>query len=300
MRRPHLLAEDRLNEVVTDLPFIPLGLSPLPAMIGSMVRSSIITFSSDFGTREYYVGAVKGAILSVSPEAQIIDASHSIPSHDILGAAFTLAGYASDYPLKTVHLMIVDPGVGSDRRCLAVETEKQYYVAPDNGVLSLIYARERVIRAVSIEANHYIRRTVSPTFHGRDIFGPAAAWLTRGINIENLGPAVSDYKRLTLPMTKELSEQELEGFVLHVDKFGNIITSFEEAEIEKRGGIGASSRMVVNGKVISSFVKTYSDGNSSEPFALVGSCGYYEIALALRQASHVLDVKRGMKVRLTL
>lgn len=265
-----------------------------------MAKSSIITFSSDFGTREYYVGAVKGAILTINPDAQIIDASHSIPSHDILGAAFTLAGYAFDYPSKTVHLMIVDPGVGSDRRCLAVETERQYYIAPDNGVLSLIYARERVLRAVSIEARHYIHNEVSPTFHGRDIFGPAAAWMARGINIENLGPAVSDYKRLTLPLTKDLSEQELEGFVLHIDKFGNIITSFSEAEIQKRGGIRDSSRMVVNGKLISSFVRTYSDGNSSEPFALLGSCGYYEIALALRQASQVLDVKRGMKVRLTL
>jgi S-adenosylmethionine hydrolase len=257
----------------------------------------VITFTSDFGTKEYYVGAVKGSVLSVNPDARIVDLSHDIPSHDLLGAAFTVLGSYGLYPPGTVHLIIVDPGVGSKRRGLLVATEKYLFVAPDNGVLSLVYQREDIRQVVSIEAEHYFRQPVAPTFHGRDIFGPVAGYLSRGIEASKFGPPITDYVKLTLPDVKEVGAGVLEGFVLHVDKFGNIITSIREEDIAAKMGQGARPRkFVINDQEITKHVSYYSEGDAVKAFSLIGSSGFFEIASLKKSAARVLEVKRGMKV----
>jgi S-adenosylmethionine hydrolase len=259
-----------------------------------------ITFLSDFGTREYYTGAVKGAILSVNPSVRIIDLSHDIPSHDLLSGAFTLFGAYRCFPQKTVHLVVVDPGVGSRRRGLIVQTESGLFVAPDNGILSLVYRHEEIKMIVSIEAEHYYRRPVSPTFHGRDIFGPVAGWLSRGIEISNFGSEVRDPVQLGLPATKSVDERTIEGIVIHIDKFGNIITSIRLEEINDRLDRGEKpDNFQLNGQMVSTQVETYSEGGTKEPFFLLGSAGFYEVSAQKQSAARMLNVKRGMKVQLS-
>lgn len=264
-----------------------------------MPAEPIITFTSDFGNREYYVGAVKGAILSVDPQACIVDITHEIASHDLLEAAFTLLCAYSTFPHRTIHLVVVDPGVGSQRRGIIVVTDNYCFVGPDNGAFSLIYNREHVSRVISIEAEHYYRRPVSATFHGRDIFGPVVGWMARGIEVGNFGPEVVDYVRLSLPPSRKVGDHQIEGWVLHVDKFGNIITSLSPEEV--RMCLGAErrpSRFLIDSQEISRHCRYYSEAGPEELFSLVGSSGYYEIAAQKKSAARLLNVKRGAKIQL--
>lgn len=265
-----------------------------------MPSHPLITFASDFGTREYYVGAVKGAILSVNPEVRIVDTSHEIPSHDLLTAAFVLAGYYDTFPLRTIHLAVVDPEVGSNRRAIVVQTGRHIFLAPDNGLLSLIFEREEVSRVIAVEADHHYRKPVSPTFHGRDIFAPVAGWISKGLDISAFGPEITDYKKLTLPGAKPVGEGVLEGFVLHIDKFGNIVTSFSETSIAQLGGLQEGSSFNLNDREITRQVGCYAEGGDGELLFLLGSSGYYEIASNKKAASRILDARRGMKVALRL
>ncbi|MGH9340611.1 MAG: SAM hydrolase/SAM-dependent halogenase family protein [Acidobacteriota bacterium] len=262
-----------------------------------MSTDPIISFTSDFGSREYYVGAVKGAILSVAPSARLVDISHEIGSHDLLEGAFTLFGAYSTFPMRTIHLVVVDPGVGSSRRALIVSSSNYYFVAPDNGVLSLIYSREEITRVISIEAGHYFREPVSPTFHARDIFGPVAAWIARGIDIGKFGPEVSDYVRLALPPPQAAGDKRLEGIILHIDKFGNAITNLSPENIQAAAGKdGPPTRIVIDQAEIKHHYDYYCEAPGDELFSLVGSSGFYEIAALKKSAARLLNTKRGAKV----
>ncbi|HSR54462.1 MAG TPA: SAM-dependent chlorinase/fluorinase [Acidobacteriota bacterium] len=264
-----------------------------------MTRQPIVTFLSDFGTREYYVGAVKGAVLSACPEANVVDISHGVASHDLLEAAFTLNGAYQTFPSRTIHLVVVDPGVGSSRRALIVSTEKYYFVGPDNGVLSLIYQREEINRVISIEAGHYFREPVSPTFHGRDVFGPVAGSLAHGIQIDKFGPEVDDYKRLSLPSPRKSADSQVEGIVLHIDKFGNVITNLSPEGVSKLVGREARPAAFQLGEsTISRHCRYYSEAQPREIISLVGSSGYYELAALKQPAARLLNAKRGAKVAL--
>jgi len=262
-----------------------------------MSEDRIITFLSDFGTLEYYTGAVKGAILSVNPSARIIDLSHDIPSHDLLCAAFTIYGCYLNFPPSTIHLIVVDPGVGSKRRGLVMRTDSGFFVAPDNGVLSLVMAHEETKRIVSIEAEHYFRKPVSPTFHGRDIFGPVAGWISKGIELSNIGSEVLDPVRMGLPATKESESNCLEGFVLHIDKFGNIITSISERDTKSLSDRGKTIQSFsINNREINQQVRFYSEGSDKDPFFLVGSAGFFEVSAQKQSAARIIGAQRGMKV----
>ncbi len=257
----------------------------------------IITFTSDFGSREYYVGAVKGAILSVCPEVKIVDISHEVASHDLLEAAFTLLCAYAFFPCGTIHLMVVDPGVGSRRRALIVSTDQYNFIAPDNGVLSLVCQRERVKQIISIETENYFRKPVATTFHGRDIFGPVAAWMAQGVAINQFGPEVREYVRLSMPNVQRLAENRVEGTVLHVDRFGNIITSLSPRQVATT--LGKESEVVrfrVDGKEISDHYRFYAEASPQEAFSLLGSSGYYEIVVQRRSAAELLGVGRGARV----
>ena len=265
-----------------------------------MSRRPLITFTSDFGDRDYYVGAVKGVLLSCCPQARIIDISHQVAAHDLLEAAFVLGSAYRSFPPGTVHLVVVDPGVGSQRRGIVARDPSYSFVAPDNGVLSLIFGNRQECRVAAIEAEHYFRQPVSPTFHGRDIFAPVAARLAQGVAIEQMGPEIDDYLLLDLPPTRREGGR-LEGFVLHIDTFGNVITSLCPDDIRTQlGEDRPPAGFELNGKQIRRHYAFYAQAQKDEIFSLVGSSGYFELAALEQPAARLLGARRGAKVQLIL
>jgi hypothetical protein len=257
----------------------------------------LITLTTDFGLREYFVAAMKGAILSVHREVDIVDITHEIQSHDILEAAFTLHCAYPAFPPRTIHLVVVDPGVGSARRAIIVVTANHCFVGPDNGVFSLIYENEPVERVISITAEHYFRRPVSETFHGRDIFAPVAAWIARGIDASRFGEPITDFVQRMPPRVTRNAVGALQGIVLHVDRFGNLITNLSAAELQRMGKVG---EFTVAGQRIHRLVRNYAEGLPGEPVALVGSAGYFEIAVQQGSAADLLKAGRGTEVGVRL
>lgn len=265
------------------------------------VMSALITFTSDFGIQGQYTGEVKGSILTLNPEAVIVDITHQVGAHDLLDGAYVISQVYRSYPSRTVHLVVVDPGVGSSRRGVILEADNQFFVAPDNGVLSLVYDQAQVQKVIEIEAEHYFRRPVSPTFHARDIFAPVAAHLSSGISIEAFGPEINDYIRLTLPGEREISPGVWEGFVLHIDRFGNIITSFRPEKIREASGRDFKvSGFSIQGRTVTRHVSHYAAGGEEELFSLVSSSGFYEIASHKKSAAAILQVRRGAKVEIRI
>lgn len=255
----------------------------------------LITLTTDFGTREYYTGAVKGAILAVHPEARLVDLSHDVPAHDIWAGAFVLFGACHLFPPGTIHLAVVDPGVGSARKAVVVVTERQLFVGPDNGVLSLALSRQQVKSVIWVSNERYFRRPVSPVFHGRDIFGPVTGRLAAGIDPRELGPEVESYQQLAVPPVRE-SAGCLEGRVLHVDRFGNVITNLGADLLQRPELRTERVRVTVNGRTIDRWRRTYAEGGEDELFLLVGSCDLLEIAGYCKPAARLLDARRGTKV----
>ena len=261
--------------------------------------AQIVTFTSDFGVREYYVGAVKGAILSVCESARIVDISHQISPHELCEAAFTLASACPYYPPGSIHLAVVDPGVGSRRRSLAVATERDFFVGPDNGIFTLILEQQRVRQVVSLENERFFHTPVAPTFHGRDVFGPVAGWLARGTALLELGPSIDDWVRLDFP-APERSGQRLLGKVLQVDRFGNVITCFRPSDLEGLAGGDGEPLFRLGNQRVTRVCRFYSEARPGELFALIGSSGYYELALAQDSAATRLGARPGTEVVLEL
>ena len=259
----------------------------------------IITLTTDFGDG-HYVGAMKGAILEVCPDASVVDITHNVASHDILEGAFNLLCSYPYFPAETVHIGVVDPGVGSDRRGIVVQTEKYSFVGPDNGLFSFIYNRETVNKVISIESEQYLRQPVAPTFHGRDVFAPVAAWLVRGTELKSFGPEITDYvNAATLPVEKR-APNCLQGEVAYVDKFGNIITSITPEDVSELLDRSGSPRFLVNGRQVARHHRFYAEAPPEELFSLVGSSGYYEISVPGQRAADILGVSRGHTIQLEL
>src|SRR5271167_4363265 len=190
-----------------------------------LARTAIITLTTDFGLNDHFIGAMKGVILEIAPEAQIIDISHAVQAFDILDGALTISQAYSYYPSGTVHMVIVDPGVGTARRPVILTGDRHLFVAPDNGVLSLIYDREERISVRHVTADHYFLLNRSNTFHARDVFAPVAAFLAKGVAPDRFGEEITDYVRFGAPRPKPVDERTLRGVVLKVDRFGNLITN---------------------------------------------------------------------------
>jgi S-adenosyl-L-methionine hydrolase (adenosine-forming) len=258
----------------------------------------IITLTTDFGTSDHLVGSMKGVILNINPAARIVDLNHSVVPYDILDGALSLANSYKFFPPRTVHVIIVDPGVGTERRPILVTGEKHFFVAPDNGVLSMIYEREPcTVRHITAE--HYFLNPISPTFHGRDIFAPTAAWLSKTYQTEAFGEAITDFVRFTMPKAKTTG-QAVKGVVLRVDAFGNLMTNLT-AEDLPGGALGEGAiKLAVNGKPVVKFARTFASGNPAEPIAMLGSAGYIEIAVNRGSAARTLGVNRGAEVTLDL
>ena len=239
-----------------------------------------ITLLTDFGTADYFVGAMKGAILSINQHAVIVDITHEIPAQDVAAGAFTLLAAYNTFPAGTIHVAVVDPGVGSSRRPIVVVAGNHLFVGPDNGIFTYIYDRNADFHAIQITNEKYFRRPVSTTFHGRDIFAPVAAALSTGVDPSSFGQRILD------PI---LLYKSVEPQVIHIDRFGNLITNITR-DVLKEG-----AKLSVNGHLISVFKRFFGEeiGEPDEPFAIWGSAGFLEIAVNGRSAAEFLQVKHG-------
>ncbi len=245
----------------------------------------IITLTTDFGLSDPFVGIMKGVILSIAPDAQLVDISHDVHSYDILEAAFLVENAYRYFPEGTVHLLVVDPGVGSARRPIAAKAHKQLFVAPDNGVLSAVFDND----VYHITNRSLFLSSVSQTFHARDIFAPVAAHLARGTPIESVGPRILEFIKKSLPQPRP-DGGKLTGTVIRIDKFGNIITNLRRADLRD------DFKIFVAGSPITRLYLSFSEAKSGEFFAFEGSTGYIEIALNQGSAADQLKVQRGAEI----
>jgi S-adenosylmethionine hydrolase len=245
----------------------------------------IITLTTDFGFSDPFVGIMKGVILGIEPATQIVDISHDIHSYDILEAAFLIHSTYRYFPKGTIHVVVVDPGVGSARRPIAASADGHYFIAPDNGVLSAV---------VNNDVYHITNRSlfldsVSQTFHGRDIFSPVAAHLAKGTPIESVGPRILDFLNRPLPKPR-LQGDKTVGTVLRIDKFGNIITNLRKRDLSNDFTIH------VAGMTITRLCSSFSEAQRGEFFAIEGSTGFIELALDRGSAADKLNVERGDEI----
>jgi S-adenosylmethionine hydrolase len=237
---------------------------------------------TDFGTADYFVGALKGAILSVNPVAVIADITHEVPPQDVAAGAFTLLAAYKTFPEGTIHVAVVDPGVGSTRRPIIVSANEQFFVGPDNGIFTYIYDRESSHRSFHVTSDRYFRPSPSSTFHGRDIFAPVAAALSTGVAVEDFGVEIDDEVRLP-SLDNPLR-------IIHIDRFGNCVTNIT------RDRLGAEKSIVINGRIISEFRKFYDESSATEVFAIWGSAGFLEISVNGGSAAKELSAKRGDEI----
>lgn len=259
----------------------------------------IITLTTDYGTNDHLVGVLKGVILSINPEVNIVDITHSVLAHDILDGALTISQAYKFFPSKTIHVVVVDPGVGTERRPILVAGDTHYFVAPDNGVLSPIFDQSEALYAWHITSEHYFRHPVSNTFHGRDIFAPVAAWLSKSWQTASFGDDITDYVRFAMPKAK-IAGNKITCKVLRVDIFGNVITNLTAEDAPALTAPDAKFTLKVGNGTITKIFPTFALGAPAEPFALIGSGGYLEIAVNKGNASKVLGVGRGAEVTIEL
>ena len=273
---------------------------------------AIITLTTDFGLADAYVAVMKGVILGINPEVKLIDICHNIKPQNIRQAAFVLSTAYPFFPSGTVHLVVVDPGVGTERRAIILSTPSACFVAPDNGVLSYVIAQSSAkpsekylnqgqmelppgLEAVAITKLQFWRSPVSPTFHGRDIFSPVAARLSLGSPATDFGETITSVTMLTLSYPQLSSENTLAGHILHIDNFGNLITNIRRDDLPRET---QSITIEVSHRLISSLSQTYADSDGL--LALIGSSGYLEIALRDGNASSFLNAEIGNEVRVRL
>jgi S-adenosyl-L-methionine hydrolase (adenosine-forming) len=261
----------------------------------------IVTLTTDFGVTDHFVGSMKGVILNINPAATIVDICNSVHSFDLLDGALTIAQAYHYFPANTIHLVVVDPGVGTARRPILVNTGKYLFVAPDNGIMSLIYEREESCVVRHITAEHYFLQPVSNTFHGRDIFAPVAGYLSKGTEPQKLGDEVTDFVRFAAPKPKTGGDKVLKGVVIKVDKFGNLITNFSAQDVPQLLKENPGPFKILVGKSEITKMRTaYAQGAPGEVFAILGSMGYLEIATNRGSAARSVGVEKGNEVAVML
>lgn len=250
---------------------------------------SIITLTTDFGQEDSYVGTMKGVILGICPQATLVDITHEVRPQALNQGAFLLHSATPYFPAGTIHLVVIDPGVGSTRRPIVVETQRAVFVAPDNGVLGLALAKDPAILAIHLTESRYQLPQPSSTFHGRDLFAPAAAHLACGTRPQEMGEEIPLESLISLPsiQPRVQSDGGWQGEILHVDHFGNLITNFQ------RTGAPSSLYLEVGGEQITGVSETFSDKAPGELVAYVGSSGYLEIAVRNGNAAAALAVDVG-------
>jgi S-adenosylmethionine hydrolase len=266
------------------------------------VARPVIALLTDFGVRDHYAGTMKGVILGICPDVTLVDISHEVPPHDVLAGALELAASYRYFPVGTIFVAVVDPGVGSPRRGVAADTGDYKFVAPDNGVLSVIVEEHPPKRVVELSDRRYALPTVSRTFEGRDRFAPAAAWLAKGIDLGALGRGAGALHRLDVPKpTVESGSGNLLGEVLRLDRFGNLITNIDRRTFDAVVGPGGHAVEIHAGPhQVQKLVSTYADAAAGEIVALFGSTDHLEIAANGASAAARLDLGRGASVRVVI
>ena len=261
------------------------------------MRRPIITLITDFGLSDHYAGVLRGVILGICPQAEIVDISHSIGAYEVVEGAFLLAQTYPYFPRGTVHVVVIDPGVGTARRPVVAEAAGQRFVAPDNGVLSMMYAREKP-KVRWITAEKYFLKPVSQTFHGRDIFAPVGAHLARGVGPAKMGKLITDYLRLHFERPVRTARRGWTGAVLKIDRFGNLITNFpagESPELQKR-----PFEMSIGLETVNRLARNYAESGPGELFVIVGSSGYLEVSASQASAAKMLGCGVGAPVELRI
>ena len=254
----------------------------------------LIALLTDFGTADTYVGSMKGVMLGICPDAAIVDITHEIAPHDVLEGALELEACRGAFPGGTVFLAVVDPGVGSARRALAARCGDHRLIAPDNGILTAVFRAVPPSQVVELTDRRFARHEISRTFEGRDRFAPAAAWLAAGTALEEVGAPVSDWARLDLP-TATFADGELEGIVVRVDRFGNIVTSIDRGSFARAAASG-TAEVQIGAWRTSRLVDTYADLAAGEIAAMFGSRDCMEVCGREASAAALLGVRRGERV----
>ena len=261
----------------------------------SVSTAPLITLLTDFGTEDYFVGAVKGVILSRNPAARVVDITHEIPSHDVEAAAFTLLAVHTSFPDGTIHVAVVDPGVGSIRKALVIRSGAQLFVGPDNGIFTYVAGDDAEI--FELTNPQYFRMDLSQTFHGRDVFAPVAAALSEGVLPGQMGRRTSAWVQLPPLRPTLLRDGKVQGRIIHIDRFGNCVTNLTRHELNEKD-IATRVALMVGAKRVESFKRFYGEEPRSrnKAFAIWGSAGFLEISAENRSAADLLRVKRGDKV----
>ncbi len=254
----------------------------------------IITITTDFGIKDPYVGAMKGAILTINPGAEVVDISHLVSPQNILEGAMILEQAYSYFPKSTIHIGVIDPGVGGARRPILIETERYLFIGPDNGLFTPILTKEEIIGTIHITNKKYFHRGVSSTFHGRDVFAPVAAHLSLGEEPGSFGERIDDPLLLDIP-EPALKEGTIEGEVILVDSFGNLITNIDAGDIP-RLPVEGTIEVTIKEARIHGLSKTYGTGTKGRPIALIGSTNRLEIACNMGSASELLKAAAGERV----
>ena len=254
----------------------------------------VIALLTDFGSRDHYAGAMKGVALAINPDATLVDITHEIPPHDVLAGALELAAAYKYFPAGTIFVAVVDPGVGSARHGIAADAGGFRFVAPDNGVLTLVFKETPPRRVVELTERRYARPTVSRTFEGRDRFAPAAAWLTKGIELSALGRPLTTWQLLNVP-EPAASDTMVIGEVLRVDRFGNLVTNVDRRTFDRFAG-GGRIEITAGTRAVDKVVATYSEAAAGSVCALFGSSDHLEIAVNGGSAAERLALARGARV----
>ncbi len=256
--------------------------------------AGVITLLTDFGTADYFVGSLKGAILAVNPQARVVDITHDIPPQDIEAGAFTLLASYSTFPEGTIHIAVVDPGVGSTRRAILIKAGEQFFVGPDNGIFSYVCDQLTDFKVFHLTNTEYFRHPVSATFNGRDVFVPVAAALSNGVAPDVLGTPVTDFVKLKPLTPGTSSDGKIKGRIIHIDRFGNCVTNISEKELTPKM-IAAEAKLKVKGQVVKSFRNYFTErtGSREKIFGIWGSAGFLEVAATNDSAAKLLNARRG-------
>ena len=263
-----------------------------------MQHNSVITLTSDFGHKDPFVGIMKGVILNINPFVNIVDITHEISPQNILEAAITIEMSFETFPYKTIHVVVVDPGVGSVRRPILVITDHYYFIGPDNGVFSQIYRlQNETLSVIHITSEHYFMPNRGSTFHGRDIFAPVAAWLSRGIDSSKFGDPINDYVSIKVPVPVIQEDNTVEGEVIYIDRFGNAATNIKSQIIEDL--VKRRLKVLVKGKE-APLKNHYAEAEDPGLYSLINSFGYLEFFVFKGNASSDFGIAVGEKVELIL